>query len=188
MTFNINTFRSALNGDGARPTLFEVIITFPAALAGAFPTQQMALQCKASNLPASTIGFIEVPYFGRKIKVAGDRIFDDWTCTIINDENFNIRNAFEFWQASMDQYSTNAEQKRVNGANANPYSYVADLLINQYGKQGNIIKTYKLHNAFPNMVGQIDVSWEANDQIEEFDIQWSYDYFSDFNPQGAGVA
>jgi hypothetical protein len=177
MAFNINTFRSELKGDGARPTLFEVLVYFPVDLNGAFPSNQMKLQAKASTLPSSTIGIIEVPYFGRKIKVAGDRTFDDWTVTIINDEDFNIRNAFEFWHNSMDQYTTNAEQKRVNGASANPYSYVSNVIVNQYGKQGEIIKTYELVNAFPNMIGQIDVSWENNDQIEEFDVTFSFDTF-----------
>lgn len=177
MAFNINDFRSAFRGDGARPTLFEVIINFPPALANVFPTQQMALQCKASSLPGSTLGIVEVPYFGRKIKVAGDRTFDDWTVTVINDEDFNIRNAFEYWSNAMDQYTTNAEAKRVNGASENPYSYVTDIQVKQYGKQGEVIKTYVLRNAFPNMVGQIDVSWENNDQIEEFDVTFSLDYF-----------
>lgn len=187
MAFDINRFRSELRGDGARPTLFEVQITFPASVAGAFPTEQAAFQAKASSLPASTIGMIEVPYFGRKIKVAGDRTFDDWNCTFINDENFNVRNALEYWSSSMDQLSTLAQRKRVNGANENPYSYVASIIINQYGKQGDIVKTYTLINAFPTMVGQIDVSWENNDQIEEFDVTWSYDYFITTSPGGSGT-
>lgn len=177
MAFNINTFRAELKGDGARPTLFEISVYFPVALSGAFPTQQMKMQAKASSLPGSTLGIIEVPYFGRKIKVAGDRTFDDWQCTIINDENFAIRNAFEFWHNSMDQYTTNANKKRVNGASESPMSYVSTIKVVQFGKQGNVIKTYTFVNAFPNNVGQIDVSWENNDQIEEFDISWSYDYF-----------
>jgi hypothetical protein len=177
MAFNINTFRSELKGDGARPTLFEVQIYFPVSLAGVFPTAQTAVQAKASSLPGSTLGIIEVPYFGRKIKVAGDRTFDDWTMTLINDEDFNIRNAFEFWHNAMDQYTTGSERKRVNGANENPYSYVSNVYVKQFGKQGNVIKVYELVNAFPNQISQIDVSWENNDQIEEFDVTWSYDYF-----------
>lgn len=186
MAFNINTFRAQLLGDGARPTLFEVEIYFPPTL-GAFPTEQGKYQCKATNLPTSTIGIIDVPYFGRKIKVAGDRTYDDWTCTFLNDENFNVRNALEYWSNAMDQHSTTFEQKRVNGATESPYSYVSTVIVNQYGKQGEIIKTYSLVNAFPNNVGQIDVSWEANDQIEEFDVQWSFDYFTTTSPGGTGV-
>lgn len=179
MAFNINKFRAEFKGDGARPTLFEVIITPPQfgfAVPSTYNMEKISLQTKASTLPSSTIGMIEVPYFGRKIKVAGDRTFDDWTMTVINDEDFDIRNFFEYWHNAMDQFTTNAEQKRVNGANENPYSYVANVYVNQYGKQGDIIKTYTLVNAFPYLVGQVDVSWEANDQIEEFDITWAYDY------------
>lgn len=177
MAFNINTFRSEFKGDGARPTLFEIIVTFPAALSGVFPTNEMRLMAKATTLPSSTLGIIEVPYFGRKIKVAGDRTFDDWNVTIINDEDFSVRNAFEFWHNAMDQYSTSSEVKRVNGANANPMSYVQNVQVKQYGKQGDVIKIYNLVNAFPNMIGQIDVSWENNDQVEEFDVTFSFDYF-----------
>lgn len=178
MAFNINQFRAELQADGARPTLFEIEINFPVNLgAGAFPTQKAKMMGKSSILPASTIGMIEVPYFGRKIKVAGDRTYDDWTCTFINDEDFKVRNALEYWSTSMDQHSTIAGAKRVNGANENPYSYVTNLLVKQYGKQGEVVKTYTLVNAWPVNVGQIDVSWEANDQIEEFDVQWTFDYF-----------
>lgn len=187
MAFNINQFRANLRGDGARPTLFEVSIYFPATIQGAFPTEQARFQTKASNLPSSTLGIIEAPYMGRKIKVAGDRTYDDWTCTFINDEDFNIRNALEFWSNAMDQHSTVAGAKRVSGADENPYSYVTNLVITQFGKQGNVIKEYTLHNAFPNNVGQIDVSWENNDQIEEFDVQWSFDYFTTTSPGGTGT-
>ena len=178
MAFDINKFRSELKGDGARPTNFEVSIYFP-PVAGSTNglTEKMQMMAKATTLPSSTIGIIEVPYFGRKIKVAGDRTFDDWTVTIINDEDFKIRNAFEHWHNSMDQYTTGSERKRVNGATANPYSYVAQIVITQFGKQGDRIKDYVLVNAFPNMVGQVDVSWENNDQIEEFDVTFSFDYF-----------
>lgn len=184
MAFNINQFRAELSGDGARPTLFEVEIFFPATLAGVFPTQKGKMMAKSSILPASNIGMIEVPYFGRKIRVAGDRTYDDWTCTFINDEDFSIRNALEFWSNAMDQHSTVQQVKRISGATENPYTYVSTILIHQYGKQGNIIKTYNLVNAWPVNVGQIDVSWESNDQVEEFDVQWTFDYFTTTSPQG----
>lgn len=177
MSLNINEFRSALRGDGARPTLFEIKVSFPTTLGQAFPTQDMKLFAKASTLPTSTVGSIIVPYQGRQIKVAGDRVYDDWNVTIINDETFSIRNAFEFWNNAMDQHTTESGKKRVNGASARPDSYVANVTITQLGKQGNKIKEYTLVNAFPYLIGQIDLSFESNDAIEEFDVTFAYDYF-----------
>lgn len=179
MSLNINEFRSNFRGDGARPTLFEIIVSFPDALRnnGLFPTNDMKLFAKATTLPTSTVGSIIVPYQGRQIKVAGDRVYDDWNCTIINDESFSIRNAMEYWNNALDQHSTDAERKRVGGATANPLSYVTNVVINQLGKQGLPIKTYTLVNAFPYLIGQIDLSFESNDAIEEFDCTFAYDYF-----------
>lgn len=177
MSLNINEFRSNFKGDGARPTLFEIFLRFPKDIKGTFPSNDMKLFAKATTLPTSTVGSIIVPYQGRQIKVAGDRVYDDWNCTIINDESFSIRNAMEAWNNALDQHSTEDEKKRVGGANANPYSYVADVYINQLGKQGDILKTYRLVNAFPYLIGQIDLSFESNDAIEEFDCTFAYDYF-----------
>ncbi len=177
MSLNINEFRSNFRGDGARPTLFEILVNFPSTLQGLFPQNDMKLFAKATTLPTSTVGSVIVPYQGRQIKVAGDRVYDDWNCTIINDETFSIRNAMEFWNNAMDQHTTESGSKRVNGANANPYSYVANVTINQLGKQGDVIKSYTLINAFPYLVGQIDLSFESNDAIEEFDCTFAYDYF-----------
>jgi len=188
MSLNINQFRSHFVGDGARPTLFEIIVNFPRALGGEFPTNDMKLFAKATTLPTSTVGSIIVPYQGRQIKVAGDRVYDDWNCTIINDESFSIRNAMELWNNSMDQHSTDAGKKRVSGASANPYSYVATVTINQLGKQGRIIKSYQLINAFPYLIGQIDLSFESNDAIEEFDCTFAYDYFIPSEIEDAGKA
>ena len=186
MSLNINEFRSNFRGDGARPTLFEIIVEFPRAIGNGFPTGDMKLFAKATTLPTSTVGSIIVPYQGRQIKVAGDRVYDDWNCTIINDESFSIRDAMEYWNNAMDQHSTDAGQKRVSGASANPYSYVANVVINQLGKQGDIIKSYTLVNAFPYLVGQIDLSFESNDAIEEFDCTFAYDYFIPTKVDGVG--
>lgn len=177
MSLNINEFRSNFRGDGARPTLFEIIVNFPQKLGAKFPTSDMKLFAKATTLPTSTVGSIIVPYQGRQIKVAGDRVYDDWNCTIINDESFSIRNAMEYWNNALDQHSTDAGKKRVAGATADPLSYVANVTINQLGKQGDTIKTYVLVNAFPYLIGQIDLSFESNDAIEEFDCTFAYDYF-----------
>lgn len=173
--FNIDAFRAQLAGGGARSTLFRIMLSAPEYVG--FPTEKFSMLAKATQLPGSSMGFVEMSYWGRKIKLAGDRTFQDWNATIINDEDFNIRDAFEKWSNSMASYSTEAEKLRVGGATSNPSSYVGSAVIEQYTKTGEIAKSYKLVNLFPTDISPIDVSWEANDQVEEFDVTFAYDYF-----------
>lgn len=173
--FNIDAFRSRLTGGGARPTLFRVVLTAPAYVG--FPTEEFSLLAKASSLPGSSTGLIEVSYWGRKIKLAGDRSFADWTVTVINDENFNLRNAFEKWSNSIASYSTLDGAQRVGGATSNPNSYIGQAIIQQFSKEGEVAKEYKLVNVWPADIGQIEVSWEANNQIEEFQVTFHFDKF-----------
>lgn len=176
MAFNVNDFRGRLQGGGARPNMFEVILPPPANISG-LNTQELSFMCKATALPASTVGTIEVPYFGRTIKVPGDREFEPWTITVINDESFDLRDAFERWQTAMASYSTAVNSQRTGGSTSNPFSYVSAGIINQYGKEGEIIKTVSLVNCFPTNVGEIQLSWEENNSIEEFEVTFDYDYF-----------
>jgi len=173
--FDIDAFRSRLAGGGARPTLFRVILTAPAYVG--FPTEDYSMLAKATQLPGSSVGFIEVPYWGRRIKVAGDRTFSDWNVTVINDESFNIRNAFEAWSNAIASYSTNVGSQRTGGATSNPNSYVGQAIIEQYTKDGEVAKSYKLVNLFPTDIGPIEVSWESNNQIEEFQVTFQFDKF-----------
>lgn len=177
MAFNVNDFRGKLQNGGARPNMFEVIISNPAGAAAALDTEELAFMCKATSLPASTVGSIDVPYFGRTIKVAGDREFDQWSITVINDESFDLRNAFERWSTAMASYSTAVNAQRNLGASSNPYSYAATGVVNQYGKEGNIIKTVSLINLWPVSVSEISLGWDQNNAIEEFTVTWAYDYF-----------
>ena len=101
MAFNINDIRSQLALGGARPALFQVIMNNPANSGGDAKVPFMA---RAAQIPASTIGTIEVPYFGRKIKIAGDRTFAEWTVTVVNDEDFLIRNAMEEWMQNINSH------------------------------------------------------------------------------------
>ena len=178
MTFNINDFRGKLVGGGARANLFQVIINSPTGANVALNTEQMSFMCKAASLPGSQVGVIEVPYFGRYVKVAGDRTFQDWSVTVINDEPFDLRNALERWQSAMSSFDTKGGKKTGLGATANPATYSANGQVIQYGKEGNIIKTVNLINIFPSMVGEIALSWDQAQQIEEFQVTFSYDYFT----------
>lgn len=178
MTFNVNTFRGKLVGGGARPNLFRVIINTPAGASVGLNSEQLSFMCKAASLPGSQINPIEVYYFGRPIKVAGERQFQDWQVSVINDESFDLRDAFERWQSAMASYATTGGKKTGLGATANPSSYTVNGQVIQYGKDGEIIKTVNLINMFPTSVGDISLSWDNNQQIEEFAVNFSIDYFT----------
>jgi hypothetical protein len=173
MAFNINEFRSQMQGDGARPNLFEVTLPFPAfALPGNAQTK-LTFMCKTAQLPGSTINSVPVQYFGRELKFAGNRTFQDWSVTIINDEDFVIRNAFERWMNGMNSHATNVR----NPAASTSTGYTVDGEVRQYGKGGNTLKKYKFVGLFPTDLSTIDVDWGSNDTIEEFTVNLSYQWW-----------
>lgn len=164
MSFSINEFKSRLTYGGARPTLFEVQINNPIA---PLSDNKARFMIKTASLPASTVGLIEVPYFGRKVKYGGDRSFEDWTVTVINDEDFQIRNGLEAW--------SNAINTHISNARALPQNYKSDAVVIQYGKDGRILRQYSFQGMFPLNVSQIDLAWEQQDTIEEFQVTFAYD-------------
>ena len=129
MAFSINQFKSELVGGGARPSLFQVQITNPILPIADF---KIPFMVKAAALPASSLGSYVVPYFGREIKYAGDRTFEDWEVTVINDEDFAIRNAMEAW--------SNAINSHIANTRALPQQYKSDAIITQYGKDGQTLR------------------------------------------------
>jgi hypothetical protein len=177
MAFNVNQFRAQMTGDGARPNLFEVSMPFPAFSDPGNAQQKLTFMCKAAQLPGSTIISIPVQYFGRELKFAGNRTFADWTITVINDEDFVIRNAFERWMAGLNNHTLNVR----NPAALTPTGYTVDADVTQYGKNGNTIKKYKFIGLFPTELSPIDVAWDANDQIEEFTVSLSYQWWDSVN-------
>jgi uncharacterized protein YlzI (FlbEa/FlbD family) len=174
MAFNINDIRAQLAFGGARPSLFQVIISNPVN-----PVADIKLPflCKTAQLPSSQIGVIEVPYFGRKLKIAGDRTFDAWTVTIINDEDFLVRNAMEQWNNSIQLYQQNVT---ALGSGA-PSLYKSQATVTQYGKAGEVLRVYQFNGIFPQAVGPIDLAWNTVDEIEEFQVQFQYDTFEVLN-------
>jgi hypothetical protein len=164
MSFNINEFKSQLVGGGARPTLFQVQITNPITSAADL---KLPFMVKTAALPASNVGFYPVPYFGRQIKYAGDRTFEPWTVTVINDEDFLIRNAMESWSNAINSHDTNTR--------ALPQQYKSNAIITQFSKTGAALRTYVFEGIYPENIEGIPVSWEAVDQIEEFTVTFQYD-------------
>ena len=164
MAFNINEFKSNLVGGGARPTLFQVQITNPISAIADFKVPFMV---RSAALPESNVGSYVVPYFGRQIKYAGDRTFGDWTVTIINDEDFLIRNAMEAWSNAINSHDSNSR--------ALPQTYKSNAIITQYSKDGRSLRTYVFEGIYPITVGSIPMGWESTDQIENFDVTFQYD-------------
>jgi hypothetical protein len=186
MAFNLNGFRSNLKFDGARPNLFEVSMTPPGFAGGPGfsgnvleSTNPFSFLCNAAQLPGSTIGIAPTYYFGREVKLAGNRTFADWTVTILNDEDFIIRNMMEKW---MDGLGSNATNLRSgNARNLSEYSAFAD--VKQYGKiatgrdSGTVIKSYRLAGMFPIDISPIDLAWSSNDQLEEFQVTFALQHW-----------
>ena len=174
---NITAFKSALLGGGARPNLFEVeLTTLPEGITG-WSAENFRYMCKAASLPASNIAAIDVPFRGRIFKVAGDRTFDTWTVTIINDEGFILRNAFENWMDAISLLANNM------GA-TNPSSYMTNAKVYQLGRGAKInsedskgeknvvLKEYEFVDIFPTTVSEIALSYDTGDTIEEFDVEF----------------
>jgi len=164
---SLTNFKAQLVGGGARPNLFKVDLSFPTganipdATAAVTAGQFMV---KSANMPASQLGVIEVPFRGRVLKVAGDRTFEPWTITIINDTNFTLRTAFEEWVRAVNE----AEQ---NIGIQNPENYQADMFVTQIDREGNEIYKYKFVGTFPTNVSAIDLAFDSNDTIEEFTVE-----------------
>ena len=173
MAFNVNEFRSQMIGDGARPNLFEVSMPFPVFSAPGNAQTKLTYMCKTAQIPGSTLGVVPVQYFGRELKFVGNRTFTDWTITIINDEDFVIRNAFERWMAGINSHNLNVR----NPAALAPLGYSVDGEVTQFGKNGNTLKKYKFIGLFPTDLTAIDVDWGSNDTIEEFTVTLAFQWW-----------
>lgn len=178
MPFDINAFKTTgLPQGGARPTLFDVTMTPPP---GAIPAlNEFNFQCRSANLPMMNIDPIEVPYFGRKIKVKGDRTFQDWTVTILNDEDFGVRDMMESWSNLMNTLESNLMQDA-----ADDEAYKGTAQVNQYAKDGSLLRQYTFYGIWPSAVEAIDLNWESTNQIETFTVSLAYDYWL---PGGTGA-
>ncbi len=160
----ITDFKSKLTGGGARSNLFEVVLTFPDAAA---PDQvvldKSRFLVKGTNLPASNVAQIEVPFRGRVLKVAGDRTFDSWTVTVLNDTDFAIRSAFEKWMNVINRMSDNTGL-------TNPAEYQSDAFVYQLDRDGTALRSYRFYDIFPTQVGPIELSYDSQG-IQEFTVE-----------------
>ena len=175
---NISQFKSKLIGGGARPNLFEVeLTTLPPNVVSNWDADIFQFMCKAASLPAQNIANIDIPFRGRIFKVAGDRTIDTWTITVINDEDFRFRNAFENWTQQIANLDDNM-------GTTDPSAYMVDAKVYQLGRgsekssQNNggsenvVLKEYEFQNIFPTKVSAIDLSYDTGDTIEEFTVEF----------------
>ena len=196
----ISQFKTQLRRGGARPNLFEVDITSSTALNDVFWTgtdqDDFHFLCKATSMPTQTIGSVDVPFRGRILKVAGDRTFEPWTVTVINDEEFNVRSAFERWSdkinsmesgeglVSPNDYMEQGTIKQLGRTDIGTRDVGAAAKAGEDGK--GILYSYKVQDIWPSEIGSIDLSYESSDAIEEFTVTFQVQYMQ-INP-AAGVA
>ena len=178
----ITDFKSKLSGGGARSNLFECELAFPTAVnvEGLNDILNKArFLVKAANLPASNVAPIEVPFRGRVLKIAGDRTFDTWTITVINDTDFAIRSAFEKWMNTINRVSDNT-------GTTNPADYQADAFVFQLDRSGETLRKYKFYDVFPTQVAPIELSYDAQG-IQEFQVELQVLYWEAIKGNGVNA-
>ena len=179
---SIVDFKQKLTGGGARSNLFEVEIEYPIEIAvdtsANGPKEFGKFMIKAAEIPASNLGNIPVPFRGRVLPIAGDRTFDPWTVTIINDTNFRIREAMEVWSNSINDLQTSQ-------GTINPAEYQTSAKVKQLSRKGgvdpgaiDVLREYRFEGIYPNVVSSIPLDYGATDQIEEFQVTFNYLFYS----------
>lgn len=177
----ITDFKSKMAGGGARPNLFEVELVFPDPIAIENDVKEKSrFLVKAALLPASNITPIEVNFRGRILKIAGDRTFDTWTVTVINDVDFSIRSAMEKW---MDFINS---MEDATGAQ-DPALYQPDAYVHQLDRDGSTLRSYRFHDIFPTNISAIDLSYETVDSVEEFTVEFQVQWWEAIKGTGANA-
>lgn len=178
MSFSIDNFKANLLAGGHRTSNFSLNITNPIDGIADF---RVPLLAKSSQMPESNIAPLDVSYFGRKIKLAGQRTYQDWTVTIINDEDFMIRNAMEAWSHAINGASTNLRSASA----ASPLQYKSDAQVTLYSKTGLPVRTYNMRGIWPSVVSSVDLDWET-EGISQFSVTFAIDYWDVSGITGSG--
>ena len=179
-TNNVSSFLQVI-GQGVKPNMFVVNFEFPGTLAkGGTDVDLTNILCKSAALPASNLGVIEVPFRGRTVKIAGDRTFDTWTATFVNDEDMRIRAFMEEWMGEINSHAGN--KSALFTPETSGQGYMAHLLVKQLEKDatdnGSVVREYKLWHCFPTNISQIDLAYDSNDQVSEFTVEFQLSYWT----------
>ena len=183
---SIEEFKAVLQGGGVRPTMFQVEMAFPDAVV-VDPTQadnEGTYLIKAAQLPASTVGFVEVPFRGRKLKVSGDRTFEDWSVTVTNDVSFGLRKGFEKWSELIQNMNFALGSNELN-------DYFASAVVRQLDRDGNQLRAYRFEGIWPTEVAAIELDFDTQDTVEEFGVTFKVQYWSaiqDGDPLTSAIA
>lgn len=182
MAFNVSEFASAgIPLGGARASLFSVIVDTPSGVPNV--GARISFTCRATQIPQSTVGVIEQAYYGRRIKIAGTRTFQNWRVDILNDEDFQVRSAMEIWSNAINSHQSNLRAPQL----ATSASYRTTATVTQYAKTGEALRTYRFVNIFPTEIGAIDLAWDQGEQVETFPVEFAYDYWDLVNPGTTGT-
>ena len=181
----IDDFKANVASDFARPNLFQVDLAFPSGIINNSDLVNLGkFTVRAANLPSSQIGVIEVPFRGRVLKIAGDRTFEPWTITVMNDSAFVLRSAFELWASSIQAYNENFTSASGLGDADDATGYFADMKVHQLardiknGEKPKVLKSYKFYNIIPSAIAAIDLDYGNNDAIEEFTVEMQVQYWT----------
>ena len=168
---NINDFKTRLQGGGARANQFEVQMYFP-TWAGVGITEEMRFLCTSTTTPASTVSEVPVAFRGRTLYLAGDRTFETWSTTVINDTDFKIYRAVEKWLNGMNDLKLNTS------SHIDPDTYMVDAYIKHLDRNGAPLKRWYFKGVFPTALPGIALDYGTNDAIETFDVTWRYQWFT----------
>ena len=164
----VDDFKSKLTGGGARANLFKATVNFPSYVS---PDMELtSFLCKGVQIPSSTIAPIAIPFRGRQLQMAGDRTFEPLSFTIINDANFTVRNRFEQWANGINNFATNTGLANMN-------EYIADVVVEQLDKAGNVTKKYDFRGCWPSSISTIDLNYDSENTIEEFTVELQVQYW-----------
>jgi len=168
---SIDDFKAMIAGGGARANQYRAILTTPNTIFTGLDSARTSFLVKATSLPGQTITEIPVNFRGRQLFLAGDRTFETWTTTIINDTDFMVRNAMERWMNGINDLDENTGLNDVS-------DYVAQMTIQQLDRDDQVLKQYILRNCWPTVVAPIELSYDTVSEVETFDVTWRYTHFT----------
>lgn len=181
----VSSFIANFKKGGARPNRYKVYLTFPNTIDnGNTASKLLSFTCKSASIPASSIGVCEAPYMGRKVKFVGDKEIEDWNVTVINDTDFLVRNAFVRWHEKIMGMATNVATPGWE----NTAAYFGEARVEQLDREGNVLKSYIVKSMFPTTVDAIELGYDNNDSLEEFQVTFAVNEWIDesitLNAQG----